>query len=128
MEIGRRIKQLRESADITQEQLASHIKSTKQTIFKYENGIITNIPLDKLVTIAQVLGVSPAYLMGWENSNTGVNNGIIGNQNSNNVISVGVSAEGEIENELLSLCKKMSMQQKTKLLSYAYTLIDGDEK
>ena len=66
MNIGQRIRALRESINMTQEELAQFIKSTKQTIFKYEAGIITNIPMDKLATIANALGTTPAYLMGWE--------------------------------------------------------------
>ena len=133
MGIGARIKQLREAANMTQTDLAKHINSTKKTVFKYETGIITNIPMDKLIIIARVLGCSPAYLLGWEeNTNSGVNNGIIGNQNSNNVISVGirasVGAEGEIENELLTLCKKMTVEQKNELLHFAYGIIKGDKK
>ncbi|MDE6605100.1 MAG: helix-turn-helix domain-containing protein [Clostridia bacterium] len=54
---------------MTQDQLAKHINSTKQTVFKYENGIITNIPMDKIKIIANVLGVTPAYIMGWEEKN-----------------------------------------------------------
>ncbi len=125
MDLGKKIKLLREQKGLTQTELAKHINSTKQTIFKYESGIITNIPMDKLITIAKVLGCSPAYLLGWENVNSGVNNGIIGNQNSNNVI-YGTDAYGEIESEILMLCKKMSVQQKNKLLTFAYSLLDGD--
>lgn len=126
MELGQKIKMLREAKGITQTELANYINSTKQTIFKYESGIVTNIPMDKLVTIAKVLGCSPAYLLGWETVNNGINNGIIGNQNSHNIINVN-DAFGEMELELLSLCKKMTVQQKNKLLTYAYELI-GSEK
>lgn len=66
MTIGTRIKSLRESKGITQTELAELIGTTKQNIYKYENGIITNIPSDKIELIAQRLSVSPAYLMGWE--------------------------------------------------------------
>ena len=66
MTIGNRIKSLRESKGITQTELAELIGTTKQNIYKYENGIITNIPSDKIELIAQRLSVSPAYLMGWE--------------------------------------------------------------
>lgn len=66
MTIGERIKASREKRNITQEKLGSLCGTTKQTIFKYENGIITNIPLDRLERIAKVLNVSAAYLMGWE--------------------------------------------------------------
>ncbi|MDF2543437.1 MAG: putative transcriptional regulator [Anaerocolumna sp.] len=65
MTIGDRIKQLREEKKITQEELAKHIDSTKQTIHKYENNIVTNIPSDKIEMIAYALESTPAYLMGW---------------------------------------------------------------
>ncbi len=64
--IGKKIKLLRIEKGMTQEQLAKHINSTKQAVFKYENGIITNIPMDKVEIIARVLGVTPSYIMGWE--------------------------------------------------------------
>lgn len=66
MNIGAKLKKLREDKGLTQEELAKHINSTKQTIFKYESGIISNIPMDKLTKIASILGVSPAYILGWE--------------------------------------------------------------
>ena len=65
MTIGERIRYAREKKGITQTELANLVKSTKQNIYKYENGIITNIPSDKIEMIAAVLCVSPAYLMGW---------------------------------------------------------------
>jgi transcriptional regulator with XRE-family HTH domain len=65
MTIGDRIRELREEHGITQEELAKHIQSTKQTIYKYENNIITNIPSDKVLILANALHTSPAYLMGW---------------------------------------------------------------
>lgn len=66
MTVGDRIKKLREENKMTQEELAKFINSTKQTIYKYENNIITNIPSDKIERIAKALGVSPSYIMGWE--------------------------------------------------------------
>ena len=64
--IGKRIKQLRELNHLTQEELGKKINTTKQTIFKYENEIITNIPTSKIQAIADLFGVTPSYLMGWE--------------------------------------------------------------
>lgn len=69
MSIGQRIKHLREAAQITQEELAKQVGTTKQTIYKYENEIITNIPLDRLELIAKIFHVSPAYLIGWDMMN-----------------------------------------------------------
>lgn len=66
MTIGTRIKLSRESKNMTQEELGIACGTTKQSIFKYETGVVTNIPLDRLERIAEALDVSPAYLMGWE--------------------------------------------------------------
>lgn len=66
MTIGERIKSLREQRDMSQTELASLIQSTKQNVYKYENGIILNIPTDKIEAIAYALHTTPAYLMGWE--------------------------------------------------------------
>ena len=63
---GERIKLLREKANMTQEELAKLLKTTKQTIYKYEQSIVTNIPSDRVERIAEVLNSTPAYIMGWE--------------------------------------------------------------
>ena len=65
MTVGKRLKQLREQAGISQVDFASKINVSKQSLYKYENDIITNIPSDKIEDAARVLNVSPAYLMGW---------------------------------------------------------------
>lgn len=69
MTIGERIKALRESNKMTQTDLAERIGTTKQNLYKYENGIITNIPSDKIEQIAKLFDVSPAYIMGWTEKN-----------------------------------------------------------
>lgn len=66
MTIGDRIRLARQHAGFTQEDLAKAAGTSKQTIYKYEMNIITNIPSDRVEAIAQLLEVSPAYLMGWE--------------------------------------------------------------
>ncbi|AGC67409.1 putative transcriptional regulator [Thermoclostridium stercorarium subsp. stercorarium DSM 8532] len=68
MAIGDRIKKLRIEKGMTQEELAKYIDSTKQTIYKYENNIVTNIPSDKIEKIAEALGTTPSYLMGWNDT------------------------------------------------------------
>ncbi len=68
MTVGDRIKIAREAAQMTQDQLGQLCGTTKQTIFKYENNVVTNIPLDRLERIADVLDVSPSFLMGWSDS------------------------------------------------------------
>lgn len=65
--IGKRIKELRtQKMHMSQVDFADCIHVSKQTLYKYENDIITNIPSSKIEAIAALCHVSPAYLMGWE--------------------------------------------------------------
>ena len=64
--LGENIRKAREALGISQTDLAERISVSKQTLYKYENGIITNVPSDKIEKIALICGVSPAYLMGWD--------------------------------------------------------------
>lgn len=70
MKIGDRIKIRRKEIGMSQTELADKIGSTKQNIYKYENGIITNIPSDKVEAIAAALSTTPAVLMGWADKTT----------------------------------------------------------
>ena len=66
MTIGQRLKTARERRNMTLEEVAKRCNTTKQTIFKYENEIVTNIPYDKIVLLSKALEVSPSYLFGWD--------------------------------------------------------------
>lgn len=66
MSVGLRIKLAREQRNMTLEEVAKLCETTKQTIYKYENEIVTNIPYDKIVLLSKALDVSPSYLFGWE--------------------------------------------------------------
>lgn len=77
MTIGKRIKDAREAKGATQDELAKAANTTKQTIYKYENGIVTNIPSNKIEAIASFLNVSESYLMGWDVSMPGGESSLI---------------------------------------------------
>lgn len=64
--VGNRIKHLREQRAVSQTELAGKIGVSKQTLYKYENNIITNIPSDKIELLAKFLETTPSYIMGWE--------------------------------------------------------------
>ena len=66
MSIGQRLKAARERKEMTLDDVAKHCKTTRQTIYKYENEIVTNIPYDKIELLSEALGVTPSYLFGWE--------------------------------------------------------------
>lgn len=75
---GRRLKELRKSAKMTQEELGSKINVTKVSICCYENG--TRIPsLETLIDLSNLFNVTLDYLIGHdtyviaeENNNYGV--------------------------------------------------------
>lgn len=66
MTVGDRIRKAREEKGISQTDLAKMVGISKQTLYKYENNIVTNIPSNKIEKIADKLDVSEAYIMGWE--------------------------------------------------------------
>ena len=66
MSVGLRIKSAREQKNLTLEEVAKRCETTKQTIYKYENEIVTNIPYDKIVLLSKALDVTPSYLFGWD--------------------------------------------------------------
>ncbi len=61
-----KLKELRRERRMTLEELAERIGTSRQTIHRYENGVISNIPPEKVVSLAEALGTTPAVLMGWE--------------------------------------------------------------
>ena len=63
---GDRIKNLRINNKMTLEEVGEKIGVSKQTLYKYENNIITNIPSDKIEGLARVFNISPAVIMGWD--------------------------------------------------------------
>ena len=69
MTVGDRIKELRLKLGLSQVDFADKINVSKQTLYKYENNIITNIPSDKVEAAAKLGNISPTYLMGWEGVN-----------------------------------------------------------
>lgn len=66
MGLKENIKSKRIERKMTLEDLAKSVGVSRQTIQRYESGVIGNIPSDKIELIARALDTSPAYLMGWE--------------------------------------------------------------
>lgn len=69
---GERIKFLREKKGLSQVDLANKIDVSKQSMYKYENDIITNIPSDKIELLAKNLDTTPSYIMGWSEKNSNI--------------------------------------------------------
>lgn len=61
-----RLRAARQKAGLTLDEVAKKVGVSRQTIHRYETGIINNIPSDNIEKIALALGTTPAELMGWE--------------------------------------------------------------
>ena len=66
MTTGQRMKTRRKVIGLSAERLAEILGVSPATIYRYENGDIEKVPGDRLAPIANALGTTPAYLMGWE--------------------------------------------------------------
>lgn len=109
MTIGDRIRILREQIDISQVDLASSVGITKQTLYKYENNIILNIPSNKIELLAIHLNSNPAYLMGWE-------------EQSNNPTKI--SVDFSKEEQIIENYRLLNEEGKEKALTYIEDLVD----
>jgi transcriptional regulator with XRE-family HTH domain len=110
---GKRIKNLREEVGLSQTALAEKIGVSKQTLYKYENDIVTNIPSDKIELIAKATGSTPEYIMGWDLSD--------------NIRSDQATPDPKAE-QLQALLATMSGEEKEELLNYIQFLLSKRPK
>lgn len=106
---GEKIRLARERAGLTLEELGKKCGTTKQTIYKYETGKVTNIPMDRLELIAENTGVSAASLMGWDKENQPT-------------VSDGLD---DLDRQILALVKLLPLEQKQALLVQLRFLTGG---
>lgn len=64
--IGERIKKRRLALGLSVDQVAKQLGKDRATVYRYESDEIGNMPLSIIEPLARILGVSPAYIMGWE--------------------------------------------------------------
>lgn len=91
-EIGKRIKEARERANMSQRELAARIGVSQALVNKYEAGGVSNMPIDRLKQIADITGVDPLWLF---------------------------CAEEQIfQNELLAAVKRLGADERKQVLNY----------
>ena len=66
MSMAERIKELRLAAGLTQEELGEKIGLQKSAIAKYENGRVENIKRSTIQAMADLFGVKPSYILGFD--------------------------------------------------------------
>lgn len=62
MTIGQRIKELRQAAGMSADELAERLGKNRATIYRYESDEIRKLPLDVLKSLADVFGITPGEL------------------------------------------------------------------
>lgn len=66
MSKGERLRKLREKSGLSQTEAAEKIGVSKQTLYKYEKDLITNIPSNYIEKMADIYDTTPDYIMGWD--------------------------------------------------------------
>ena len=68
VELANRLRNKRLELGISLQEVAERLGISKVTIQRYETLDIVNIPSDNIEKLAKLYEVSPAYIMGWENT------------------------------------------------------------
>lgn len=67
----RRIKDLREDSDKTQQQIADYIGTSQTMYARYERGA-TELPLRHLISLCEFYNVSADYILGFSNKKVSI--------------------------------------------------------
>jgi transcriptional regulator with XRE-family HTH domain len=105
--MSQRIKDLRREKGLTLEQVADIVGVGKSTVRKWETGMIANMKRDKISSLAQALGTTPAYLMGWKEEE----------ESDDKKISPNELALTEGERDMLNLFKQIPEDQQPVVLA-----------
>ena len=65
MSFKENIKTRRLELNLTLEEVSNKLSISKPTLQRYESGVISNVPFEKVEKLSAILGTTPAYLMGW---------------------------------------------------------------
>lgn len=65
--IEKRLKEVMLEKGISSSELARKAGMKKQSIYKYEKGLIKNVPYLTVYRLSEALDVNPSYLVGWSN-------------------------------------------------------------
>ena len=117
MGLKENIKRKRLQCGLTLEDVAGHLGISRQTVQKYESGVVSNIPSDKIERIAELLRTTPAYLMGWD-----------GNEEQEKPPAGG--GEELLPEQLLAIekIKKLKSQRSLQLVDAYLDLLDSQDK
>lgn len=114
MTTGERIKALRLSKGMSQEELGAAVGVKKAAINKYENGIVVNLKRSTIAKLADALETTPSYLMGWAEEIVRDISGIFNEEKTATPEGDGLSDE---DIEIIELLRAASPAKKAALLA-----------
>ena len=115
--MGTRIKNLRLENNMTLEEIGNKVGVGKSTVRKWENGMIANMRRDKIAKLADALNVSPAYLMGWNESSAP----------AATIELYNVHCETKNEADLVLSYRKLNEHNQRKVLTYSQNLLSTQQ-
>lgn len=127
--MGQKIHKHRTALEMTLTEFGKRVGVGTSTARKWETGYIKDMKSDKIQRVAEVLEISPAYLMGWketpeiEKKQEDDGNMLLRNSNIPYVTDKNESIQlSEEETELLRIYKNLSVKGRVQLLSKAISL------
>jgi transcriptional regulator with XRE-family HTH domain len=109
MKIGEKIKRRRTELKWSQRELAEKMGYNHSTITRIETGKI-DIPQSRIVQFSEVLDVSVAYLMGWEDEEMPIDN----DRHSENM------------KKLIEFCESVPEEKIDLVLKLMQTIVESD--
>lgn len=121
-----RIRSKRLQKGITLAQIADKLGVTEATAQRYESGSIKNIPYEHMCAYGEILGCSPAYLMGWEK----VDSNFSGKEASADVYKKfrqNIERRHEKPSEIQTIYEQLSTNNQDKVLRYSKNLLSNQQ-
>lgn len=113
MEMKDKIKQRREELGLTLEEVGNIVGVGKSTVRKWETGDIANMRRDKIAKLAVALRTSPAYLLGYDETEKAADPKVDG--------------LSPLEARLMELVRQLTDDQKKMLLAQIELLLSKQE-
>jgi transcriptional regulator with XRE-family HTH domain len=102
MTLGERIKKKRKEKGYSLRELARIMEYHHSTIGKIENGLV-DLPQSRIEQFANVLGTTPAYLMGWEEEKNATEVGSVMSEAKQQLLALAESCTDEEASRLLQM-------------------------
>lgn len=107
----------RKELNLTLLEVANRVGVSESTVQRWESGNIKNLRHDRIVRLADVLEVSPSYLMGWGEESE-VIPGLL-------PLPAGEAAPDPKEARLTDLYRQLNTDGQEKLIDYADDLVSS---